>query len=124
MELYYPGERYVDILALDGYNWGTTRPYTAWKDFEAIFQDPYERITALGNQRVWLAEIASTEQGGDKGEWVKGMLSSTAFARIDALVWFNENKETDWRIESSHDSLSAFREWFADDTRTTILASY
>jgi hypothetical protein len=124
MELYYPGERYADILALDGYNWGTTRSYTAWKPFEQIFEDAYGRITTLGKQHVWVAEVASTEHGGDKGEWVKGMLGSTAFPRIDALVWFNENKETDWRMESSSDSLSAFREWFSDGARAqTILAS-
>ena len=124
MELYYPGARYVDVLALDGYNWGTTRPYTAWKPFEEIFRTPYERVTALGRQPLWLAEVASTEYGGDKAEWINAMLSNTAFPRINAVIWFNENKETDWRIESSRQSLSAFRDWH-DDTPTvsTLLAS-
>lgn len=112
MELYYPGDDLVDILALDGFNWGTVRSYTAWKEFETIFTDPYSRITALGKQPVWLTEIASTEHGGDKAEWINTMLESTAFPRVDALIWFNEIKETDWRIESSDDSLEAFRTWF------------
>jgi mannan endo-1,4-beta-mannosidase len=124
MELYYPGGSYVDVLALDGYNWGTTRPYTAWKPFEAIFQTPYERVTALGNQPLWLAEIASTEHGGDKALWIHDMLNSTSFPRINAVVWFNENKETDWRIESSQQSLTAFREWFNEaPPASTLLAS-
>ncbi len=123
MELYYPGTGYVDVLALDGYNWGTTRSYTAWKEFDTIFQSAYKRITALGTQRVWIAEVASTEHGGDKGEWVKNMLASTSFSRINALVWFNENKETDWRMESSQDSLAAFRAWFANDETATLLAA-
>jgi Glycosyl hydrolase family 26 len=124
MENYYPGEGYVDVLALDGYNWGTTRTYTAWKTFEDIFETPYARVTALGKQPVWLAEIASTEHGGDKATWINEMLNSTAFPRINAVVWFNENKETDWRIESSQQSLLAFRDWF-DDTPTpsALLAS-
>jgi hypothetical protein len=123
MELYYPGSSYVDVLGLDGYNWGTTRPYTAWKSFETIFQTPYDRITALGNQPVWLAEIASTEQGGDKAQWVNEMLSSAAFPRIEAVVWFNENKETDWRIESSPNSLTAFRTWFDSKEQPALVAS-
>jgi Glycosyl hydrolase family 26 len=124
MENYYPGASYVDVLALDGYNWGTTRSYTAWKRFEDIFETPYERITALGKQPLWLAEIASTEHGGDKAAWISNMLSSTAFPRINAVVWFNENKETDWRIESSQQSLTAFRDWFNDTpTASTLLAS-
>jgi hypothetical protein len=120
MELYYPGSSYVDILALDGYNWGTTRSYTAWKEFDTIFQDAYNRVGKLGKQPVWVAEVASTEHGGDKGEWVNNMLASTSFPRIEALVWFNEDKETDWRIESSSDSLQAFRSWFTEDEEVTV----
>jgi hypothetical protein len=108
-ELYYPGTPYVDILALDGYNWGTTRPRTAWKSYEEIFSTPYTRVTALGPQPVWLAEVASTEYGGDKAQWIADMFASKAFPRIEALVWFDENKETDWRIGSSDGSLSAFQ---------------
>jgi beta-mannanase len=122
MELYYPGDDVVDIMALDGFNWGTVRSYTAWKEFETIFTDPYARISKLGNQPIWLAEIASTEHGGDKAQWVKNMLSTTSFPRVDAIVWFNEIKETDWRIESSDDSLQAFREWYGD-RKEHLLAS-
>ncbi len=112
MELYYPGSDYVDILGLDGFNWGTVRPWTAWKSFEETFEVPYERITALGDQPLWLAEIASTEKGGDKAQWIHDMLNSTAFPQIDALIWFNEAKETDWRIQSSGESKNAFKSWF------------
>ncbi len=124
MELYYPGTNYVDILALDGYNWGTTRSYTLWKEFDVIFGDAYARVSKLGQQPVWVAEVASTEHGGDKAEWVKNMLASTSFPRVEALVWFNENKETDWRIESSSDSLSAFKQGLSDEAEpVAVLAS-
>jgi hypothetical protein len=123
LELYYPGSAYVDVLALDGYNWGTTRAQTAWKEFDVIFQDAYKRVTSLGKQNVWIAEVASAEQGGDKGVWVKNMLASTAFPRITALVWFNENKETDWRMESSSGSLTAFRQGLIDEPTSAIVAT-
>jgi mannan endo-1,4-beta-mannosidase len=122
MELYYPGDDVVDILALDGFNWGTVRSYTAWKEFDTIFTEPYARITALGNQPVWLAEIASTEHGGDKAQWINNMLESTAFPKVDALIWFNEVKETDWRMESSDDSLKAFRTWFISRNQQALAA--
>jgi Glycosyl hydrolase family 26 len=108
-ELYYPGTPYVDILALDGYNWGTVKPLTAWKSYEEIFSTPYARVTALGPQPVWIAEVASTEHGGDKAQWITEMFASRAFPRIEAIVWFDENKETDWRIASSDKSLVAFQ---------------
>ncbi len=112
-ELYYPGTQYVDVLALDGYNWGTTRPHTAWKSYEDIFKIPYERVAALGPQPIWLAEVATTEHGGDKGKWIADMFASRAFPRIEAIVWFDENKETDWRIASSDNSLVAFQSGLA-----------
>lgn len=109
MERYYPGDAYVDVLALDGYNWGTVRPWSTWRSFEDIFAGPYARVTAIGPQPVWLAELASTGEGGDKAAWVRDMLASTAFPRITALVWFNQDKETDWRIDAAADVIEAAR---------------
>jgi hypothetical protein len=58
-----------------------------------------------------IAETAASEYGGDKAAWI-----TTGFARLQkdlpqvrAVIWFDENKETDWRINSSPRSLSAFR---------------
>ncbi|MFO7544023.1 MAG: glycosyl hydrolase, partial [Trueperaceae bacterium] len=113
LENYYPGHDVVDILALDGYNWGDTRPHIGWRDFDTIFHTAYRRITQLGQQPIWITEVASAEAGGAKGAWIREMLGTTAFPRLRAIVWFNEDKETDWRLESSQASLQAFRSWFA-----------
>ena len=110
MERYYPGDEHVDVLALSGYNWGETRPTIGWQSFEEIFAGGYERVTAIGPQPVWLAEFASSDVGGDKAAWVRDMLASTAFPRIEALVWFDEDKEADWRMTSHPDVLRAFQE--------------
>lgn len=110
MELYYPGDDYVDVLALDGYNWGEVLPSVGWRSFEAIFRAGYDRITRLGDQPIWIAELASSNVGGDKSDWVREMFATTGFERIEALVWFNENKEADWRIDSDVATLHAFRQ--------------
>ncbi len=101
MERYYPGSAYVDVLALDGYNWGTSKSWSRWRSFRDIFAHPYARITALGPQPVWVAEVASTSKGGDKAAWVAGMLHTKAFPRIRALIWFNHNNAMDWRLDNS-----------------------
>jgi hypothetical protein len=31
------------------------------------------------------------------------------FPRLRAVVWFDQNKETDWRVNSSDAALAAFR---------------
>ncbi len=109
MEHYYPGADYVDVLALDGYNWGDTRPHIGWRPFADVFAEGYERITLLGEQPVWIAEMASSDEGGDKAAWVEDMFATPGFDRIEALVWFDEDKEADWRITSDVSVLHAFR---------------
>ncbi|MFO8148654.1 MAG: hypothetical protein R6T93_00005, partial [Trueperaceae bacterium] len=112
MERYYPGDDVVDILALDGYNWGTKRDWSTWTPFQDVFRQGYDRIAALGPQPIWFAEIASAEAGGDKSAWITDMFAtaSDAFPRLEALIWFDEDKEADWRIASRPEVLAAFRE--------------
>jgi hypothetical protein len=110
MENYYPGHDHVHVLALSGYNWGDTRPYIGWRSFEEVFAGGYARVTAIGPQPVWLTELASSDAGGDKPAWVRDMFASTAFPRIAALIWFDEDKEADWRVTSDADVLRAFQD--------------
>lgn len=109
MENYYPGDDVVDVLALDGYNWGSTRDWSSWTSFDDVFRGGYERIEKIGSQPVWFAELASASEGGDKAAWVRDMFASTAFPRLEALVWFDEDKEADWRVTSAPDVVEAFR---------------
>lgn len=119
-ERYYPGAGYVDVLALDGFNWGTSTPaegadpsvigHGGWRSFEEVFRTAYDRITQLGPQPVWITETASDSVGGDKAAWVREMFASLpSFPRIRAVVWFNALKERDWRATSSPDVAEAFR---------------
>jgi endoglucanase len=119
MEKYYPGSAYVDVLALDGYNWGTSKTWSQWRSFDDIFAEPYARIIALGPQPVWVAEVASTNQGGDKAAWVASMLTSTKFPRIRALVWFNENSDLDWRLDNSLAVIQSARASLTPSLQTT-----
>jgi beta-mannanase len=116
MERYFPGDEDVDLTALDGYNWGTRMPGGAWQDFADIFQVGYARLTSMSRKSVMIAETASAEEGGSKAEWIRGMTRAlpSCFPRIDTLIWFDTDKERDWRISSSPPSLEAFREgWSA-----------
>ena len=36
------------------------------------------------------------------------------FPRVEAVVWFHANKETDWRVDSSDAAFQAFRAVVAD----------
>jgi hypothetical protein len=110
MEDYYPGPDQVDVLGCSAYNWGTTRPWSQWTSFRDLMRVPYQRLARLGPQPIWLCETGCTPHGGDKPAWVRGMLASAqAFPRLDAVLWFNTDKETDWRATEPPEVAAAFR---------------
>lgn len=112
---YYPGDEYVDYIGIDGYNWGrlynTPEWTSSWQNIEEIFSHSYDVATENTDKPVIISETASTEVGGNKAEWIADTFAKlpVRFPRVAALVWFNYNKETDWRVESSQASLEAFR---------------
>lgn len=109
----YPGDAYVDWLALDAYNWGTTQPWSAWASLAAVLQPSYASVASLSRKPMMLAETASAEQGGDKAQWIRQAFLADLprqFPRIRAVVWFDIQKETAWPVDSSPAALAAWRE--------------
>ncbi len=106
---YYPGDRYVDWVGMDGYNWGTARPWSRWQSFREIFAPLYADY--VRRRPLMICEVASAELGGDKAAWIRDMGRDLAgrFGKVRAVAWFHTNKETDWRVNSSNASLEAFR---------------
>lgn len=106
----YPGDAYVDQVALDGYNWGTSQPWSTWTSFWDIFSGGVSELRALTAKPLVIGEVGSTELGGDKAAWVREMFATLAqHPEIRGFTWFHYDKETDWRIDCSPASLEAFR---------------
>ena len=107
---YYPGSDVVDVLALDGYNWGSL---DVWQTYTQVFGSSYDKLCQLDTSLpMMIAETASAELGGDKAAWITSMFTReipTRTPRVKIVVWFDQNKETDWRVESSTPSLNAYR---------------
>jgi beta-mannanase len=115
----WPGAAYVDVLGLDGYNWGNGGLFT-WRSFADIFTTQYNRLVALDpSAPVWICEFGSKEPtrndgapidpAHSKAQWYSDALASTAFPRITTLVFFEADKERDWQLESSPATLPAIR---------------
>lgn len=111
LEQYYPGSDFVDVLAVDGYNFDDGGGHV-WRSFDQTFEEPYRRMVMLDlHKPFWIAETACAEAGGKrKATWVKEMFASTRFPNLKAIVWFDERKERDWRINSSAQTLAAFKQ--------------
>lgn len=114
----YPGTDAVDVLCLDGYNWGDGEGHT-WKNPEDIFGQGLVQLRALDGQHpIVIAETASVEgprSGQDKAEWIRRLFDFLARqSQVSAVVWFQMDKERDWRFNSSGQAQAAFRQAIAD----------
>jgi endoglucanase len=111
IESYYPGDAYVDYTAIDQYNSGTSQTWSHWTPFASAFADPYKRLTTLTTKPLLISEIGCAEVGGNKALWIADMFQQirTTYTKVIGVCWFNMNKETDWRVDSSAASLTSFK---------------
>jgi hypothetical protein len=115
----YPGDAYVDMISIDGYNFGTTLPSSRWQSFAEVFAEPYAKIVRrFPNKPLMINETACATVGGptgterDKAQWIRDMdtVLRRTFPRISAVVWFETEKEADWRMVSSPATREASRQ--------------
>jgi len=106
----YPGGSYVDSLGLDGYNWGTTQTWSSWQAPSNVLGPWLDSLRAIApGKGITIAETASAETGGSKPDWITALIPYlSGQASVTGFVWFNINKEVDWRIDSSPASSAAF----------------
>lgn len=98
---WYPGDDVVDIAAVDGYNWGTAGPSTRWVEPAELFGPALAALRELGKP-VLVTEVACAEAGGSKPDWITELVALlTADPAVTGFVWFDHDKETDWRLTSS-----------------------
>jgi beta-mannanase len=116
---YFPGDRWVDYVGLDGYNWGTAGVgINRWQTLSQVFSSSYKTLTRMSTKPVIFAETSSSEIGGDKGSWIRnGFMRSIPrrFPRLRAVIWFDRHMEQDWRVDSSRGSLRAYRRVVANE---------
>jgi len=115
----YPGDTYVDWLAIDGYNWAWPRPgtrtATTGPGFDAKFASPYAKARSIAPKRpVMIAEVGSSEDGGNKAQWINDMstaLQSGRYPDLKNIVYFDQDKEELWSGTSSTAVKTAFTAW-------------
>ncbi len=106
----YPGDRYVDVVGLSGFNGGDALDWTGWRSFAAIFGGSLETLARIAPLKpVQISEVSSAELGGDKARWITDMFATLGdHPAVKSLLWFDLRKQTDWRVDSSPRSAAAF----------------
>ncbi len=105
----WPGA--VGRVALDGYNWGAVAGHGGWREPAELFGPSLEELRGLApGIPVTIAEVGCAEAGGDKAAWITDLVAwLDDQADVEAVVWFDHDKETDWRLASSPASARAIR---------------
>jgi Glycosyl hydrolase family 26 len=106
-ERFYPGDRWVDWVGFDGFNWGYGgRSYS----FGQVFGRTYRVLARLSSRPMIVAETGAYDRG--KAHWISQALRRQLprLGRIKALVWFNHPVNgVDLRFNSSRHAIRAFR---------------
>jgi len=116
----FPGADVVDWLAVDGYNWGDTRAW-GWQDYDDIFTPTLGTFRALAPRAPVMIAETGCAPDHRKAAWVTDTLDRARAGGIDALVWFEFEKETDWRLSASAEAArAALRAWRTGGDRAAI----
>jgi endoglucanase len=128
---YYPGDAYVDYVGAHGFNaprvWGGD-----WQSFGEMFDGARadhilsDLARRFPGKPIIVGEFATDEGAGDaKARWITDAYAALLrHPNVVGAVWFNMNKEADWRIESSPAAEAAFRAAMAEPRiRTAFDAS-
>jgi beta-mannanase len=115
----YPGDAYVDWVAVDGYNWGLGPSWDPsgnhWTSFDTMFASAYAKARAIAPKRpVMIGEVGSSEDGGSKAQWINDMstaLQSGRYPDLKLVTYFDQDKEELWSGTSSPAAQAAFTTW-------------
>ncbi len=110
---YYPGDRYVDILGLDGYNFDG-------RSFEDIFSSSFHEMKAINDKMPFF--IFETAGAENKKVWIDEALKVSKIWDINAFLWFQINKEKNWKITKKEKD--AFKDFKAFSSQNWIKEEY
>jgi len=124
---YYPGNGYVHVLGVTGYNTGTyyaEKWAEEWREFSDIYNEIEDKYTAQFNDFPWMiTEFACSGIGGDKAKWIDWMFEDiNKYENIRIAVWFNGSDydpEKDnvisrpYRFDETERTLKAFKRGLA-----------
>lgn len=117
---YYPGDQYVDVVGLTGYNTGTYHQAENWRSFATIYDTFYYQYCSWFSQPLMITEFACSSYGGDKAQWVNDMFAKiNDYSRIKVAIWWDGcdydsdgNIARAYFIDDNEGVLDAFKNYF------------
>jgi len=120
---YYPGNEYVHMFGITGYNTGTHYADIhgeMWREFRFIYDNIVATYAGKFDAFPWIiTEFASSSVGGNKELWIDNMFDNLhRFPMIRAAVWFSY---ADWDFRYAEGEVAA-RPYWLNETPETLEA--
>ncbi|MDD4121760.1 MAG: glycosyl hydrolase [Eubacteriales bacterium] len=110
---YYPGDEYVDVVGMTGYNTGTYYEGETWMEFDEIYDNLYKKYKDYYEKPLMITEFSCSSIGGSKEEWVDNMFRHISkYERIKAAIWWDG---CDWDKKGN-----ISRPYFIDETEELV----
>ena len=118
---YYPGNEYVHMFGVTGYNNGSYYKEVfneSWREFDTIYDVITDRCGGLFDRFPWIiTEFASGSVGGNKEKWINNMFKSLdRYPQIKAAVWFSF---ADFDFRPGYEG-TVSRSYWLDETPQTL----
>jgi beta-mannanase len=104
----YPGDRYVDMVGVDGYIYDNPT-----ENFHQRFQPTFDQLRAFVPDTPWIVAECGVGDAASKPRQLRNLVRAVARRkRLTGLNYFNNNKSTsaaNWLLDDTPASLDAFR---------------
>ena len=111
-DLYYPGDEYVDVYGITGYNTGSYYEGETWRSFDEIYAPIYERALRINEKPIMITEFSCSANGGDKAAWIEDMFNTLPkYDKIKVGIWWHA---------TDYDGENLSRPYFMDTPEGTM----
>lgn len=113
---YYPGSDVVDVVGFSAYNVGGG--LRSWVDPWQVVGAALDDLHSFAPDKPYfITQVGSAAAGGDRDRWVRELFHlAEEDPHVAGLVYFNLNREIDWRV---FDGLTATPGWVDSMARPT-----
>ena len=119
IEPYYPGDEFVELLGLDGYNFGDSgKKGEKWQTYDEVFEKSIAKMSQAKKPLI-LSEIGCAD-GPRKAGWMKDFLKKVSSdSRVQGFIYYNnfdpKKEEQNWELDSDPETLKIFKAAIKED---------
>ena len=89
---WYPGDKYVDIIGIDGY-------LNPNQNFAEVFREQLANIRSVAHKPIFIAETGVAPTSIET-EQITELFAGMRKYQLQGVIWFEENAKQHWRLEN------------------------